>query len=126
MTLSQDDRGELVSRVERRLDGRGVSRAAIQEAVDRVLEKLALPLESTGVSETLFAVKAQSMPDLASRVKRKLSASGIEARDSAVATVGRHTVMTLRAPVSSRAQLETIANELGAELRVMDESELRA
>ena len=68
------------------------------------------------------------MPDLASRVKRKLSDSGIEARESAVATVGRHTVMTLRVPASSRSQLESVAKDLGAELSVIDQqsSEMRA
>jgi len=122
MTLSQDDRGELVSRVEQRLGGRGVSRAAIQEAVDRVLAKLVLPDEAPRVSQTLFALTAQSMPDLASRVRHKLSSAGIEPSESGVATVGRHTVMTVRARNDSHTQIETIARELGAELSVVDSS----
>jgi len=120
MTLSQGERVELVSRVEQRLGGRGVSRVAIQEAVDRVLAKLTLPDESTGVPQTLFALTVQSMPDLASRVRQKLSAAGIQPSESGVATAGRHTVMTIRAHADARSQLEAVARELGAELTIVD------
>ena len=121
MTLSQDDRSELISRVERRLGARGVSRAAIQEAVDRVLAQLALPDESIGEPHSLFALTAQSMPDLASRVRQKLSAAGISPTDSGTATSGRHTVMTLRVHSASRSRLESVARDVGATLTAIDD-----
>jgi hypothetical protein len=121
MKLSQGDRSALISRVEQRLGGRAVSRAAIASAVDQVLAGLPVPDESPVQNQVFFALSAESMPDLASRVKQRLSASGIEPTDSGTATAGRFTVMTLRASSASRAVLDDVARGLGATLTVVDD-----
>jgi hypothetical protein len=120
MQLSQGDRTELISRVEQRLGGRGVSRATIQSAVDQVLGRLAVPDESPLGHQIILAVSAESMPDLASRVRQKLELAGAGVLESGTATVGRYTVVTMRAPDTQRAQVEGVAAELGARLRIVD------
>jgi hypothetical protein len=121
MKLSQRDRSALISRVEQRLGGRAVSRAVIASAVDQVLAKLAVPDESPVPDQVFFALSAESMPDLASRVKQKLSASGVSPFDSGTATAGRFTVVTLRASGRSRATLEDVARAVGATLTVVED-----
>ena len=62
------------------------------------------------------------MPDLASRVRQKLSASGMAPFESGTATAGRFTVMTLRAPGTSRPMIDEVARAIGATVTVVDES----
>ena len=119
MQLSQGDRNELISRVEQRLGGRAVSRATVQSAVDQVLAGLALPDESSTKPQVIFAVSAESMPDLASRVRQKLDLAGAELLESGTATVGRYTVVTLRAPDTLREPIEQAARELGAHVTIV-------
>jgi hypothetical protein len=119
MQLSQGDRNELISRVEQRLGGRAVSRATIQSAVDQVLAGLAVPDESSSKHQIIFAVSAESMPDLASRVRQKLDSAGAELLESGTATVGRYTVVTLRAPDTLRGPVEKAARELGARVTIV-------
>jgi hypothetical protein len=118
MQLSKEDRAALVTRVEQRLVARGVSRASIEAAIDQVATRLALPDESPPAEHVVFAVGAESMPDLASRFRQALSSDGIAATESGVATAGRHTVVTVRAPASARGAIEAAAARLGA--RVID------
>ena len=119
MKLSQGDRTALISRVEQRLGGRAVSRAAIVNAVDQVLAGLSLPDESPVAGESLFALSAESMPDLASRVRQRLSTSNVAPLESGTATAGRYTVVTLRGPASARELLGEIARALGATFTVL-------
>jgi len=84
-----------------------------------VLAGLRLPDESPQAEEILFALSAESMPDLASRVRQKLSSSEIAPLDSGSATAGRFTVVTLRMRATSRAALDEIARSMGATLTVV-------
>jgi hypothetical protein len=126
MKLSQGDRSALIARVEQRLGGRAVSRAAIQAAVDQVLNSLSLPDESPSRNHVVFALSAESMPDLSSRVRQKMSTAGEARFESGTATVGRYTVATIRGPVELRARLEQAALELGARFSVVDRDDQQA
>jgi len=117
MTLSQGDRSALIARVEQRLGGRAVNRAAIQAAVDQVLAALALPDESPATPCGVFALTAESMPDLASRVRQMLSAGDAASLESATATSGRFTVVTLRASSDLASRLESVAHDVGAQFQ---------
>jgi hypothetical protein len=119
MKLSQRDRSALISRVEQRLGGRAVSRAAVRAVVDQVLSGLALPDESPSQNHVVFALTAESMPDLASRVRQRLTVAGAESLESGTATAGRYTVATIRARPELRARLESVASGLGAQFRVI-------
>jgi hypothetical protein len=116
MQFSQDDRRALIDRVERLAGGSTVSRATIASAVDRVLAGLVPHDESQEGETILVALSAASMPDLGSRVRQGLAREGVPAAEMGVATVGRHTVVTLRAPARAGALVSRLAAELGASL----------
>jgi hypothetical protein len=120
MQLSKGDREALIRRVEERVGARGVTRASIEAAVDQVVARLPVPDETSVSDGILVALSAESMPDLASRVRRKLSGAGISTTDSGVATSGRHTVVALRIPSGARESLEAIAREIGARATVVE------
>jgi hypothetical protein len=120
MQFSQDDRRALIDRVDRLVGDRGVSRASIATAVDEVLGSLRLPDESNAAETVLIAVSGESMPDLGSRVRQRLADAGVTPTDMAVATVGRHTVVTLRAPGVARAAILATASSLGARVVPID------
>jgi len=95
---------------------------AIARAVDQVLAGLALPDEASSTKHALFALSAESMPDLASRVRQKLTATGLGPVESGTATSGRFTVVTIRARGELRSQLEGVAHDLHALLSVIDDA----
>lgn len=90
-----------------------MSRATIASAVDQVLGGLVPPDELEEGETILVALSAVSMPDLASRVTQGLAREGVTGAGIGVATVGRHTVVTLRAPARAQAAVSRLAATLG-------------
>lgn len=119
MPLSQSDRDALIERVEQRVRTRGLDRAAVTAAVDQVLCRLALPDESSPSGQVLVALSAESMPDLASRFRLALHGAGVAVGDVGTATVGRHTVLAMRAPGDQVQTVATLARKSGARFRVV-------
>jgi hypothetical protein len=120
MKLSQGERDALVLRVEERLGGRGVDRADVRWAVDRVLARLVLPDESPATPSEVFALSAASMPDLSSRVREQLTRMGVAHCESGTATAGRFTVVTLHAHDVARSRIDDLAHAVGAQVQVID------
>lgn len=124
---SDDLHHTLVERVARRVEGRGVSRAAVDAAVGSVLA--ALDRAPAGGApprgELVAAVTARSIPDLASRLRGALAGAGVEVGAIGIAASGYHHVATLRIPAAARPQLESAARALGATVSVVDEEGTR-
>jgi hypothetical protein len=118
--VSPQLREALVERVERRVTRRGVSRAAIVSAVDRVLSTLDANDARPSASDLLIVLASTTHSDLASRTRQALAAQGVVAADAGSASVGRHTVVTLRVGAAHRAAVEDVARQLGATLSVSE------
>ncbi|NUS97666.1 MAG: hypothetical protein HOQ11_09715, partial [Gemmatimonadaceae bacterium] len=97
---SDDLHHTLVERVARRVEGRGVSRAAIDAAVGSVLGALdrASSVRPAAEGVLVAAVTTRSMPDLASRLRGALARAGVEVGPIGIAASGFHHVATLRLP----------------------------
>src|SRR5437764_681884 len=121
-----------------RVAGRGVSPAAIGDAVARVVEVLGTPaaqhaLTTEARSPTtrtdpslLAAVSARSTPDLASRLRGALEQAGVAVDRIGLGAAGQHTVVTLYLPPSARATLETLAARARYSVVWLGASELTA
>ena len=124
MVSDRDDvRRALRERVERQLRTRGIPRHAIEAAVDQVVAALpsvtgpgAAPEPAPEVVATFSAVSA---PDLASRVRSALGEDAVPVLGLGSATVGRHTVVTVRAR-GLEAALGRAAARAGATLSIVD------
>jgi hypothetical protein len=115
-TQGRDLRRALAERVTRQLAGRGISRAAVDDAVGRVVAALDAPADRPAAVEgagnggqLLAALSARSTPDLASRVRRELEREGLVVDALGHGSAGQHTVVTLRLPASARPALERLA-----------------
>jgi hypothetical protein len=120
--VSPQIREALVERVERRVTRRGVSRAAIAAAVDRVLTTLEAREARSVATDALVVLASTVHQDLASRTRQALAARGVVPSDAGAATVGRHTVVTLRVSDEQRAVVEDVARQLGATVSVEDQA----
>jgi hypothetical protein len=121
MALTHDMRRALAERVQRRVEGRGVPRHLIEDAVARVgdaLESLsAAPsggLADTATEAIVAVFTAPSAPDLGSRVRAALAAESIVPLGMGTSTSGRHTVTTVRLAAASRAAAERVAIRVSA------------
>ena len=121
MVLSHAERDDLIARVERKLARRRVPGAVVADAVDRVVRALAerepvppAPAESAERTMTVAAVSADSMPDLASRLRRALATAGASIGELGSATEGRHTVVTLELENGQSDALRAAVAQLGA------------
>lgn len=124
MVLTQDIRGLLADRVERKLAGRRVKRAVIDAAVERVVAALAKAPPTPNEDALVMALSAASLPDLASRVSAALARGGIVPLEMAHARAGRHAVVTMRVTMAQRGPVEGIAAELGARATALSAGEL--
>jgi hypothetical protein len=98
----------LTTRVLARVEGRGVRRAVVEDAVRRVLA--ALPsADNPAEPPFVAALTARSLPDLASRVRKDLAQEGVVIQEIGIGSAGQHTVVVLRLPASSRPALERVA-----------------
>ncbi|MGH7717239.1 MAG: hypothetical protein ACREON_00135 [Gemmatimonadaceae bacterium] len=116
--LDADVRRSLVERVAGRVAGSGISRAAVQEAVDRVLSALGSSAEPSAraplppePSTILAVISARSVPDLASRLRRDLERDGVVIEEMGLGAAGQHTVVTLRVAAAARGALERLAGQ---------------
>jgi len=124
MVLTQDIRGPLADRVERKLAGRRIKRAVIDAAVERVVAALATAPATPNDDALVMALSAASLPDLASRVSAAFARGGVVPFEMAHARAGRHAVVTVRIPVAQRGLVEGIAQELGARVTSLDAGEM--
>jgi hypothetical protein len=108
-----DERLALSEAVMSRVAGRGISRQTVDQAVGRVLDALAAaqraPEAASSAGSVVAALTARSVPDLASRVRRDLEGAGIVIEEMGFGTSGQHTVVTVQVPLSSRSELERLA-----------------
>jgi hypothetical protein len=123
MALTHDARRALAERVQRRVEGRGIPRHVIEDAISRVadaLDRQSLPSRSgDAVSDaapgSIVAVfTAASAPDLGSRVRAALETESVSPLAMGSGTSGRHTVATVRVAVQARAAAERVAARLSA------------
>jgi hypothetical protein len=127
MALTHDTRRALAERVQRRVEGRGIPRHVIDDAIARVGDALAqqssAPGGGTERSTTMVAVFAASAaPDLASRVRAALQAEAVAPLAMGTSTSGRHTVATVRLAADARAAAERVASRLAATVSFVHES----
>src|SRR5689334_12037938 len=118
MALTHDMRLALAERVQRRVEGRGVPRHVIDDAVSRVgeaLERLSAASETHARPASVVAVfTAPSAPDLGSRVRAALLAESVAPLGMGSSTSGRHTVATVRLAAEARPAAERAAARVSA------------
>jgi len=118
MALTHDIRLALAERVQRRVEGRGIPRHVIDDAISRVgeaLERLSPAPETRAPRESIVAVyTAPSAPDLGSRVRAALQAESVGPLAMGSSTSGRHTVATVRLAADARPAAERAAARLSA------------
>lgn len=117
MLVSPAEREELIRRVSRQVTGRNADAALVRGSVDRVIAALAAREAPTQV----VVVTAESMPDLASRLRAGV-AEAQALRDAAVATEGRHTVLVARVETDKVAAVRQAAERIGARCTTRDET----
>jgi hypothetical protein len=116
MALTHETRRALAERVQRKVDGRGIPRQVIEDAVARVGD--ALDDQSTARSTEIDSASivavftASSLPDLGSRVRAALLSESSTPLATGSSTVGRHTVATVRLAADQRAAAERVASRL--------------
>ena len=118
MALTHDIRLALAERVQRRVEGRGIPRHVIDDAVSRVgeaLDRLSPASETRVQRESIVAVfTAPSAPDLGSRVRAALLAESVALLGMGSSTSGRHTVATVRLAADARSAAERAAARVSA------------
>ena len=126
MALTHETRRALAERVQRRVEGRGIPRQVIDDAIARVGD--ALDRQSSvpaGNADSRFIVAvfaAPSAPDLGSRVRAALMAEAVAPLAMGTSTSGRHTVATVRLAAAARAAAERAASLLSASVSFVPES----
>jgi len=126
MALTHDTRRALAERVQRRVEGRGIPRHVIDDAIARVsdaLDRQASAQASTTEARPIVAVfAAASAPDLGSRVRAALDAESVAPIAIGTSTSGRHTVATVRLATHARAAAERVASRLSVSVSFVPES----
>lgn len=126
MALTHDMRRALAERVQRRVEGRGIPRHVIEDAIARVgdaLERSPSASDGPAYPTPIVAVfAAASAPDLGSRVRAALQAESAAPLGMGTGTSGRHTVAAVRLPVGARAAAERVAAKLAASVSFVPDS----
>jgi hypothetical protein len=126
MALTHDMRRALTERVQRRVEGRGIPRHLIEDAVSRVgdaLEPLRVATSADVAPGGIVAVfTAPSAPDLGSRVRAALMAESIAPLGMGSSTSGRHTVATVRLAGTARVAAERVATRLSISVSFVPDS----
>jgi len=125
MALTHDTRRALAERVQRRVEGRGIPRQVIEDAVARVGDALDQQARASVAADQapLIAVFAgTSAPDLASRVRAALQTEAVVPLGMGTNTAGRHTVATVRISGSARAAAERAATRLSVSVSFVPDS----
>ena len=129
MALTHETRRALAERVQRRVEGRGIPRQVIDDAIARVGDALdrqpSAQTTTIGEASLIVAVfAAPSAPDLGSRVRAALVAEAVAPLAVGTSTSGRHTVVTVRVIAGARSAAERVASRLSASVSFVPESSL--
>ena len=124
MALTHDMRRALAERVQRRVEGRGIPRQVIDDAVARVGDALdqRLPASDSEQRVIVGVFTATAAPDLGSRVRAALQAESVAPLGMGSSTSGRHTVATVRIAADARPAAERVAARLSASVSFVPDS----
>ena len=124
MALTHDMRRALADRVQRRVEGRGIPRQVIDDAVARVGDALdqRSPVSVSQPAVIVGVFTATSAPDLGSRVRAALQAESVTPLGMGSSTSGRHTVAAVRIAADARLVAEQIAARLSASVSFVPDS----
>src|SRR5919106_1143901 len=116
--MSTVRRGDIVGERSERVHARrdGISREAVADAVERVVDALERRGDRAVVkeenAELTGVLSSERMPDLTSRLRRDLQAEGVVFSEMGSGSSGRHTVVTVRLPSGAKSALEQLAARL--------------
>ena len=126
MALTHDARRALAERVQRKVEGRGIPRHVIEDAVARVGDALdqqsRAPANVTDAGSIVAIFAATSAPDLGSRVRAALAVESVSPLAIGSSTAGRHTVVTARLASDARAAAERTASRLSVSVSFVSDS----
>ena len=116
MALTHDTRRALAERVHRKVEGRGIPRHVVDDAVTRVSDALArqssVPANGVDGAGLVAVFTAPSAPDLGSRVRTALQLESVSLAGIGISTSGRHTVAAVRVAADARSTIERVASRL--------------
>ena len=126
MALTHDARRALAERVQRRVEGRGISRQIIEDAVARVGDALdqqsSASSRDADASSIVAVFTAASAPDLSSRIRAALMVEAVTPLAIGSGTSGRHTVVTVRLTTDARAAAERAAQRISVPVSFVSDS----
>ena len=126
MALTHDTRRALASRVLRKVEGRGISRQVVDDAVARVSDALdersLASTRPTDLSSIVAVFTAPSAPDLGSRVRSALQAESVTPIEVGLGAAGRHTVAAIRLAPNARGAAERVASKLSVSVSFLSDS----
>jgi hypothetical protein len=126
MALTHDTRRVLAERVHRKVEGRGIPRQVIDDAVARVSDALdtraSAPVPDTDRASIVAVFTAQSAPDLGSRVRSALQSESVTPLAIGISSAGRHTVAAVRVAAVGRSGAERAASRIGASVSFVSDS----
>jgi hypothetical protein len=116
MALTHETRRALAERVHRKVEGRGIPRHVVDDAVARVSDALArqssVPANGVDGAGLVAVFTAPSAPDLGSRVRTALQLESVSLAGMGISTSGRHTVAAVRVAADARSTIERVASRL--------------
>lgn len=128
MALTHDTRRALVERVQRKVEGRGIPRQVVDDAVARVSdaldERTSVPVSDTHQTAIVAVFTALSAPDLGSRVRSALQAESVTPMGVGLSSAGRHTVAAVRIAHAARAAAERVATRLAVSVSFVSDSSI--
>jgi len=126
MALTHDTRRALAERVHRRVEGRGIPRQVVDDAVARVSDALderpSVSVSDTERDSIVAVFTAPSAPDLGSRVRSALQSESVTAVAIGISSAGRHTVAAVRVAAGARAAAERAATRIAASVSFLSDS----
>jgi hypothetical protein len=126
MALTHDTRRALAERVHRKVEGRGIPRQVIDDAVARVSDALderpSVSVSDTERDSIVAVFTAPSAPDLGSRVRSALQSESVTAVAIGISSAGRHTVAAVRVAAGARAAAERAATRIAASVSFLSDS----
>ena len=126
MALTHDSRRALAERVHRKVEGRGIPRQVIDDAVARVSDALderpSVSVSDTERDSIVAVFTAPSAPDLGSRVRSALQSESVTAVAIGISSAGRHTVAAVRVAADARAAAERAATRIAASVSFLSDS----
>ena len=125
MALTHETRRTLAERVFRKVEGRGIPRRFVDDAVARVsdaLDQRSFAPDSHAEPSIVAVFSAPSAPDLGSRVRSALHAEAVTPVAVGLAAAGRHTVAAVRLPSAARAAAERAAARLAVSVSIVSDS----